>query len=397
MSNRRPAVSVRRWVGQGDASQQTERVLTLVFALLRVFQTVQFVVLLSIPIKAGTMSALIVAVVALLVVETTYIVARAVHRGCYTRQDAVVEASTLVLCLTVVMLATPPEGRVDAAFWLFPPSLAMTSGFALALRLRPLVLCTLLIDALYALPALLWPVSDSPLRFNLSAVTALPALALLSFWIAHVARGMGHQLVETTAQLQQALRQASEAAAETARLTERQDQSNFLHDIVVQVLETAHERLRSQPGQQDLVAELGRAARRCRLYLLGENPLAVDSLQGLLGELEELGAERGVRLITTDARRGSLLAPSHETLRDVYLVAREVVHNMAKHASASTAYLRVSCRDDHLRLTFARHGRGYDPQLVRHKYGWAVRSGVSVRVHSEDEAEAGELVEIAFS
>jgi signal transduction histidine kinase len=165
----------------------------------------------------------------------------------------------------------------------------------------------------------------------------------------------------------------SEQAQELASLQERQRLARELHDSVSQSLygislgaHTAREALESDPGEAIApleyvisLAEAGLAEMRALIFELRPESLATEGLITAL--TKQVLVLRTRYKLTVDAQLGEEPALSLERKHALYRIAQEALHNIVKHAHASTVILRLARQDDELVLEVRDDGRGFDP------------------------------------
>ena len=165
----------------------------------------------------------------------------------------------------------------------------------------------------------------------------------------------------------------SEQAQELASFQERQRLALELHDSVSQTLygislgaQTAREALESDPGEAIApleyvmsLAEAGLAEMRALIFELRPESLATEGLITAL--TKQVVVLRTRNKLTVDAQLGEEPALSLERKHTLYRIAREALHNIVKHAHASTVLLRLERQDDELVLEVRDDGRGFDP------------------------------------
>jgi signal transduction histidine kinase len=165
----------------------------------------------------------------------------------------------------------------------------------------------------------------------------------------------------------------SEQAQELASLQERQRLARELHDSVSQSLygislgaHTAREALESDPGEAIApleyvisLAEAGLAEMRALIFELRPESLATEGLITAL--TKQVVILRTRYKLTVDAQLGEEPALSLERKHALYRIAQEALHNIVKHAHASTVLLRLDRQDDELVLEVRDDGRGFDP------------------------------------
>lgn len=223
-------------------------------------------------------------------------------------------------------------------------------GIPLSWRNRVIGLCTL------HLPGSVAVLNDSQLAF----ATALADQAALAVMHARL----------------------SAQAAKAAGLRERARLARELHDSVIQALfsMTMHARaaqlaMESSPEQPvaavvnslDEVSELIRDALAEMRALIFELRAGALSDEGLVAALRHqaavLSAREGVTVRVAGAE--VQLGLDSEIEQQLYRIAIEALHNVVKHARATTAEVRLVTDGEDVRLSVADDGAGFDPQLPR--------------------------------
>ena len=167
----------------------------------------------------------------------------------------------------------------------------------------------------------------------------------------------------------------SEQAQKLASFQERQRLALELHDSVSQTLygislgaQTAREALESDPGEAvaplDYVislVEAGLAEMRALIFELRPESLASEGLITAL--TKQVVVLRTRYKLTVNAQLDEEPALSLERKHTLYRIAREALHNIVKHAHASTVLLRLERQDDELVLEVRDNGRGFDPAV----------------------------------
>jgi len=208
----------------------------------------------------------------------------------------------------------------------------------------------------------------------------LSADALLDPWV-FLATGIitGRLIVALQRRAEQARRREqetrllSEQAQKLAALQERQRLARELHDSVSQALyginlgaRTAREALDSDPDEaitplEYVIAltEAGLAEIRALIFELRPESLATE---GVIVALTKQVAVLHTRYkLSVDAKLGEEPALSLEDKQALYRIAQEALHNIVKHACASTATLRLAKQDGELILEVRDDGKGFDP------------------------------------
>lgn len=176
-------------------------------------------------------------------------------------------------------------------------------------------------------------------------------------------------LIAVAIQNSRSYRQGKELAA----LQERTRLSRELHDSVSQALygialgaTTARAQLDKDPALAkaplDYVVSLTQAGLTEMRTLIFD--LRPDSLEkeGLITALSKQGglleARHGIRIVSEMCDEPNLPLETKESL---YRVAREALHNVMKHAQASTVVIRLEEDEDEVQLDIVDDGRGFDP------------------------------------
>ena len=151
--------------------------------------------------------------------------------------------------------------------------------------------------------------------------------------------------------------------------------SRDLHDGIIQSiyavslsLEEAVETLESDPaGASDRVDRaidrLHTTISDIRTFIVGLGPeTGADLAETLRSMTRELLTGSGVTLETD--LDGALLVEQHlppEAVHELVQIAREAMSNVARHSKATQADLRLQADGDHVTLTIADNGAGFDP------------------------------------
>lgn len=191
----------------------------------------------------------------------------------------------------------------------------------------------------------------------------------------------------TTGQLASALRRSAEEARsrerelrvlyeqaqELAALQERQHLARELHDSISQVLysmslgaHTIRESLESSDPEQAMastdyvisLAEAGLVEMRALIFEL--RPQSLES-EGLVAAITKHVAVLRVRYkLTVEAHLDDEPAVSLEVKQALYRITQEALHNIVKHARATTVVLRLTKLDHQIILEVRDNGRGFD-------------------------------------
>src|SRR6266536_418923 len=215
-----------------------------------------------------------------------------------------------------------------------------------------------------------------------------------------------------------------EQAQDLAALQERQRLARELHDSVSQALygislgtHTALEALESDPGEAIApleyvitLAEVGLAEMRALIFELRPGALATEGAIAAL--TKQVAVLRSRYKLTVDAQLGEEPALSLERKQALYRIAQEALHNIVKHARASTVLLRLNRQDGKLILEVCDDGKGFDPtgpfpghlglHSIQERAAWlggtcsiesAPAQGTCLRVHIPTHDEPGSAVE----
>ena len=170
------------------------------------------------------------------------------------------------------------------------------------------------------------------------------------------------------------LRLLYEQAQELAALQERQRLARELHDSVSQVLygmslgaHTAREALESSDPAQALVsieyvlalAEAGLAEMHALIFELRPESLVTEGLVAALTKQVEVLRAR--YKLTVEADLADEPDLSLEKKEALYRIAQEALHNIVKHARASSVVLRLARQEKEVLLEVRDNGRGFDP------------------------------------
>lgn len=163
-----------------------------------------------------------------------------------------------------------------------------------------------------------------------------------------------------------------ERAQQAASLEERQRLARELHDSVSQALygialgtRTARLRLGEDPHNAaepiDYVASLAQAGlAEMRALIFELRPESLEQ-EGLVAAIEKHAASTRARY-GLDVRLELMDEPecSIEVKEALYRIAQEAIHNVVKHANAQRVRVSLQADGDHLNLTVADDGQGFD-------------------------------------
>jgi len=170
------------------------------------------------------------------------------------------------------------------------------------------------------------------------------------------------------------LRLLYEQAQELAALQERQRLARELHDSVSQVLygmslgaHTAREALESSDPAQALtsieyvlaLAEAGLAEMRALIFELRPESLELEGLVAAL--MKQVAFLRARYKLTVEADLVDEPDLPLEMKEALYRIAQEALHNIVKHARASSVVLRLARQEKEVLLEVCDNGRGFDP------------------------------------
>ncbi len=174
-------------------------------------------------------------------------------------------------------------------------------------------------------------------------------------------------------------------AAELVQAEERERRrlATNLHDSVGQTLASAKltlqglaQQARANPALAKRfrqVSELvGEAVEHTRSTVFDLSPPILQevgleaALESLVHRTEQL---HGLPIALEEAASGPAMPLSEEVRTVLYRSARELLHNVVRHAAASRAAVSVSRADDHIRIVVEDDGVGFDPEAARDRGG----------------------------
>jgi signal transduction histidine kinase len=196
----------------------------------------------------------------------------------------------------------------------------------------------------------------------LVAAVITSQLAAALRWRAQQARNREHEL-----------RRLYEQAQELASLQERQRLAHELHDSVSQALygiglgaHTSLEALESDPEQARAsleyviaLTEAGLTEMRALIFELRPESLEMEGLVAAL--TRQVTALQTRHRINIDLSLGAEPDLPLELKHTLYRIAQEALHNIVKHAQASTVTLQLSQHNNEICLQVRDNGRGFDP------------------------------------
>lgn len=169
------------------------------------------------------------------------------------------------------------------------------------------------------------------------------------------------------------LRLLYEQAQELASLQERQRLARELHDSVSQALygislgaHTARKALENDPEQVkasieyvNTLAEAGLAEMRALIFELRPEFLETEGL--VVALLKQVDVLRARYKLTVEVELDEEPALSLDKKYALYRVAQEALHNVVRHARATTVTIRLVERENEITLEVRDNGRGFDP------------------------------------
>lgn len=174
-----------------------------------------------------------------------------------------------------------------------------------------------------------------------------------------------------------------EALRDLAVLEERERISKELHDGVIQSIYSVGLSLQgslslldrdpstTRKRMNDAIAELDNVVRDVRTYIFELMPKAVEQ-HGLAATVESLAKELEVNTLAhvsvkLDGDACSALSPAEQV--HVVQIVREILSNIARHASASQVSVRCLKHGDTVRFEVRDNGKVFDPGRVRRGHG----------------------------
>jgi len=180
-----------------------------------------------------------------------------------------------------------------------------------------------------------------------------------------------HALLADAARKQAMLREYARAL-DTAEESARKAAAIELHDGVAQIiagqdmiLSTMRRRMSDESPMIALLDQALAASREAQMAVrstiqdLSPPEIECASLQEILSWLSHYFAVR--YSFTLTAETAGVISLTSEQLRLVYRVLRELIYNACKHSQSEAAQIRVRRDGDHIELTVADAGVGYDP------------------------------------
>lgn len=168
-----------------------------------------------------------------------------------------------------------------------------------------------------------------------------------------------------------------------AILEERERISKDLHDGVIQTiysvglsLQASLATLTDNPARTETridaaIAELDNVVREVRAYIFELKP-NIDRGQSFAGRIADLARNFEVNTLATahvDLDLGALELLQPESQSHVVHICREVLSNIARHASAREVHISCRKRDHEFEFEIADDGRRFDPTKVERGHG----------------------------
>lgn len=107
------------------------------------------------------------------------------------------------------------------------------------------------------------------------------------------------------------------------------------------------------------LAEAGLAEMRALIFELRPESLEIEGLVGAIAK--QVAVLRSRYKLTVEADLGDEPDLPPEMKEALYRVAQEILHNIVKHARASTVVLRLTSQKNEIILEVRDNGRGFDP------------------------------------
>jgi signal transduction histidine kinase len=216
-----------------------------------------------------------------------------------------------------------------------------------------------------------------PPLYSFLVLSAQDLLTLVVFLTTAVITGQLASLLRRRAEQAQAsereIRILYEQAQELAALQERQRLARELHDSVSQALyaislgaHTAREALANEPEEATAsleyvigLAEAGLAEMRALIFELRPESLASEGLVAAISK--QVAVMRTRYRLAVQAHFDDEPDVSLETKYALYRISQEALHNIIKHARATTVVLSLTRRDQTITLEVHDDGLGFDP------------------------------------
>jgi signal transduction histidine kinase len=295
------------------------------------------------------------------------VAARESRRWIRLMSDTLYSLVGVALLSSIIAVANlyPQIPTISLVYLLIVVALASTRGLYAAILAAILAVCAF--DFFFVSP---------PYAF---AVVKLKDLFTLCIFLTTgiITGQLTSRLRSTAEQAQQRereMRRLYQQAQELAALQERQRLARELHDSVSQALygislgaHTAREALESNDSEQSsaslayviTLAEAGLAEMRALIFELRPESLETEGLvAALMKQVAVLRARYRLTVETDLMEEGNLSLAQKEAL---YRVAQEALHNIVKHAHATSVRLRLAHRESELLLEVGDNGRGFDP------------------------------------
>jgi signal transduction histidine kinase len=271
----------------------------------------------------------------------------------------------LVTCVIAVAHLYPRIPTISFAYLLVVLTLATTRGLYAAILAS--LLAVFAYDYFLSPPLYTFVITKLE---NLLDLVVFLAAAIITGQLASALR----KRVEEARRRERELRLLYEQARELAALQERQRLARELHDSVSQALygislgaHTVRDALESSDPEQALasteyvlaLAEAGLAEMRALIFELRPESLETEGLVAALDK--QVVVLRTRHKLTVEADLGEEPDLSLEKKEVLYRIAQEALHNIIKHARASTVFLRLARQENEIILEVRDNGRGFDP------------------------------------
>jgi signal transduction histidine kinase len=281
--------------------------------------------------------------------------------------DSLLSITGVALVTSVIAVADlyPQIPGISMVYLLVVVALASTRGLYAAILAS--LLAVVAFDFFFVSPPYAFAIVKLK---DLLTLSVLLATAVITGQLTSKLRYTAEQAQQREREMRRLYQQAQELAA----LQERQRLARELHDSVSQALygislgaHTLREALESNDPEQSLesleyvitLAEAGLAEMHALIFEL--RPESLES-EGLVAALQKQVAVLRARYeLTVEADLGDEGDLSLEWKEALYRIAQEAMHNIVKHAHASTVLLRLANEERELILEIKDDGKGFDP------------------------------------
>lgn len=273
-----------------------------------------------------------------------------------------------VMLVTAVIALThlyPRIPTISLVYLLVVLTLASTRGLYAA------VLASLL--SLFSFDFFFFPPSYTLAVFQFEDLITLCVFLVAAILTSQLASALRRR-VEQANKRERETRLLYEQAQELAALQERQRLARELHDSVSQVLysiglgshtiqdallDQDYTQAQASAGYVIALAEAGLAEMRALIFELRPESLITEGLVAAL--VRQVEVLRTRYKLVVDADLGAEPAIPLEQKQALYRIAQEALHNVVKHARASTVVLRLYQQAETLFLEVRDDGRGFNP------------------------------------